>query len=68
MFEFYGLFGLVWFILWWIFVSDRPNECRGISDKEKEFIEDNIDEDENEVRIISNFFITFNLIYFKNLN
>ena len=37
-----GLCGVVWFVLWMIFVSDSPAEHPRISDEERDMIEKSI--------------------------
>lgn len=38
----YGLLGLVWYLLWLVFVSDSPATHRFISEKERKYLADTV--------------------------
>lgn len=54
VFYIYGALGLVWYLLWFIFVSDSPANHPFISEKEKKYLADAV-VDVTDERYVSNF-------------
>lgn len=44
VFYIYGIFGICWFILWWYFVTDKPEDDPRISPSELAFIKQSRDD------------------------
>ncbi|XP_065204133.1 putative inorganic phosphate cotransporter [Planococcus citri] len=42
VFYIYGFFGIVWYIVWITFISDKPSTHRFISEHEKKYLEENV--------------------------
>lgn len=40
IFYVFGIFGVVWFVFWMVFASDKPSQNRFISEREREYVED----------------------------
>ncbi|CAF0756582.1 unnamed protein product [Brachionus calyciflorus] len=43
-FYFYGVVGVIWFVIWWVFSYERPATCPSITEKERIYIEESIGE------------------------